>query len=316
MKYKSYLDNITKSLKTKQQSIDILTELFKEEKNKFKETVGKMSGIYTQAFIDEHIKKWKPENNYSFLIAKTSEKALAEVAHYSECLKRELDKYFNAFIRPEFASQIASLKATQMPLRDREFEVLAETAANYMELRAVQNFAESRTEKQIKAITDTNGITTNQEVEVKIPFHINIPDIDVIYREFDNMVSAVKSYAVSYAGKNAELKEFLDTSISEFAPLTATRFFYENNCIERLTKELEKASALLPENKVKQELTEGDRKFIDTVINPAYPALAETTVKNIVKNGANSELLELLRLDERYSQYVLDAEEEEEKKNG
>lgn len=311
MKYKSYLEKIVEALNAKKSTVDKLVELFDAEKLGHKEKLKSMRGIYTQEFIDEYTKQWTPAGNYAEAITKSSEKALAEVTHYCECIKKELDRYFDVLVRPEFANQINSLISTQMPLLDREFQALADSAQNYMELRLVKNFAESRTNTKTKAVTNEHGITTNVEVTEKNPYNITIPDIDFVYREFDNLSASVKQFATCYVGMNCELKEFLDNSISDYAPLSAINVF-RSKTIDKFTETMEKANAVLPENKIKKELTESDRKFIDTVINPTYPILAETTVKELAKNKADSELVELLRLDERYAKYIEEVEGEAE----
>ena len=56
--------------------------------------------------------------------------------------------------------------------------------------------------------------------------------------------------------------------------------------------------ATMPQPKKKTVLTDSDRKLIDALISPNYPALAQTDAINIAK--ADSRLAEILSLDERY----------------
>ena len=106
------------------------------------------------------------------------------------------------------------------------------------------------------------------------------------------------------------MKMFLDKSISEYSVL-ATMSYFKSRPDETFAQIMEKANSVLPENKIKKTLSEADRKFIDAVINPEYPWLAEGNIKRIVKNGSDSELVELLKLDERYSKYIDELEDEE-----
>ena len=289
--------------------VDNLITLYQAEIVAFKKEVENMKGTYTAEYIAEYERKWSAKGDYSNTIKKSSEKTLTEVTHYSERIKKELDSYFDAMVRPEFANQINALMSTNMPLLDKEFERLAESAQSYMELRLVKNFAESRTEKQIKPVAYEDGSVVNEETIVKKPCFINIPNIDKVYADYNNFVAMAKQFATCYAGANCELKSFLDIGVSDYSVLSAMSFFRAKS-FEKFEETMEKTNAILPENKIKKALSDADRKFIDVIINPDYPWLAEGKVKEIVKNGSDSELVNLLMLDERYSKYVIAAENE------
>lgn len=310
MKYKKSLEKIMNVIMAHRDLVDNLAVLYKTEIANHEKELENMKGTYTSEYISEYAKKWMAKGNYANAIKASSEKTLAEVTHYSERIKRELDSYFDTMVRPDFANQINALISTGMPLRDKEFKRLAENAQSYMELRLVKNFAESRTEKVNKDILNEDGSVTKQEVDAKRPYRIDIPDIDEVYASYDNFVAMSKQFSLCYAGANCELKMFLDKSISEYSVL-ATMSYFKNRSDETFAQTMEKANSVLPENKIKKTLSEADRKFIDAVINPEYPWLAEENIKRIVKNGSDSELVELLKLDERYSKYIDELEDEE-----
>lgn len=84
--------------------------------------------------------------------------------------------------------------------------------------------------------------------------------------------------------------------------------YFISNAPKTLAGILEKANSILPESRVKKELTEADKRFLDTLIDPKYPSLAEHTVKGLA--SFDPEIAELLRLDERYKRYLPQDEEE------
>ena len=61
---------------------------------------------------------------------------------------------------------------------------------------------------------------------------------------------------------------------------------------------MEKANSILPESKIKRELTENDKKLIDLLIDEKYPSLAKERAKELAE--ADTDIGELLALDERY----------------
>lgn len=78
--------------------------------------------------------------------------------------------------------------------------------------------------------------------------------------------------------------------------------YFRNHADEAFSKVMEKANSILPESKIKRELTENDRKFIDTLIDSKYPSLARDRVKALAE--ADTDIESLLLLDERYNKYL------------
>ena len=66
-------------------------------------------------------------------------------------------------------------------------------------------------------------------------------------------------------------------------------------------------AATMPEPKRKTTLTDSDKNLIDTLISTDYPSLAQSAIK-IAK--ADSRLVEILSLDERYGKAVKEALQE------
>lgn len=310
MKYKNSLQKIEESLKAHKAEVDKLVVLYKGEKSAHEKEAANMKGTYTDEYIAQYQKNWTPKGNYAEAIKKSSDKALAEVSHYAGRIKAELGKYFDTMVRTDFVNRINAIASTGLVLRDKEFMLLAESATNYMELRMIAHLAESRTRLETTSKMTEHGTVETSEREVKIPYRIELPDIDRVYADYENFLSSARQFAKNYAGEGAELKGYLDAGTSDFAPINAMAYFRNHNA-DKFAETMEKANAVLPENKIKRELTEGDKKFIDTVINPDHAILAEMKVKEIVKTGTDNELVELLRLDERYSKFVEEVEGEE-----
>ena len=305
MRYSNYLKKINDALVRHKETVDKLVFLYSSEIKGHKEQLAKMKGIYAESYIEQYAANWKPEAHYDDAIKKSSEKAVLEVELYLSKIKKEMDKYFDSPVQSDFANKINAISMTGLGLKDREFALLVESASNYMELRLIQHLAESRTKPSTVSSINERGQTETKEVEVKNPYHIELPDIDYLYRVYNDFAGSAKTMAKYYCGENAELKEYLG-AVSEYAPITAGNYF-KGHSLNNFTDAMEKANGCLPENKVKKELTESEKKLIDTMIDSRYPALAENKVKALAE--ADDDIRELLLLDERYAKFIEESEE-------
>ena len=300
MKYKNYIEKITTELSRHRSDVDKVKDIYNAELSGHKQQVENMRKIYKEEFIEEYHKNWSPKVDYENCIKNSSKKAYLECEFYLDKIKAEMDKFFNTPIRKEYADKIQSISGSGMVLKDREIEMLLKDATNYLELRLLEPLAESRTRQTTVSSINEQGYTETKQVEVKNPYFLHIPDIDNAYRNFDDFSSSVRQMAKFYCGDNAELKSFLG-DISEFAPLTANSYF-KNNAAGRFTSTMEEISSCLPERKVKTSLTESEKKLIDTLIDCRYPILAENRVRALAE--ADSDIAELLSLDERYKGFI------------
>lgn len=300
MKYFNYVKKISDTLSNHKATVDNLIKVNSVEIQKHEAELSKMQGIYTPEYIEEYKKNWKSSVNYADAIQKSSERAVLEVELYLGKIKRELDKYFDSPIRQEFANKINAIALTGLSLRDSEFALLVDSASNYMEARLVQQLADSRTKKS--TVTDINeqGYSEQRQVTVENPYYVELPDIDYMYRMYNEYASATKTMARNYCGQRAELKDYI-SGVSEYALLNADSYF-RNDAASRFSKEMEKANSHLAESKVKTTLTESERKLIDTLIDSNYPSLAKQRVKALAE--ANSDIEDLLLLDDRYKGYL------------
>ena len=300
MRYSNYVKKINETLSRHKVEIDRLIAIHKGELQSHEAEVEAMHGIYAESFIEQYRANWKPKADYSDAIRKSSERAVLETDLYLSKIKKELDKYFDSPVRVDFANKINAISMTGLGLKDREFALLIESASNYMEMRLVQHLAESRTKQATVSNINEHGNTEHKQVTVQNPYYVELPDIDYTYRAFDEYASSVRTMAKFYAGEKAELKEHLG-AVSEYASLNADSYF-RNNALDRFSQTMDKANSCLPEHKVKTALTESEVKLIDTMIDSRYPALAEAKVKALAE--ADSDIAELLSLDERYKGFL------------
>lgn len=81
-----------------------------------------------------------------------------------------------------------------------------------------------------------------------------------------------------YAGEYAKLAHLLDTETPEYVAINMDAYL-KCEVDKEFKKVMEKANSILPESKIKRELTENDKRFIDTLIDPKYPNLEKEKVK-------------------------------------
>lgn len=109
----------------------------------------------------------------------------------------------------------------------------------------------------------------------------------------------------SYAGQNAKMAHLLDNKTPDYVAINMDVYFRKDEA-GKFSTIMDQANSILPENKIKRELTENDKRLIDILINPQYPTLARDKVIKIAQ--CNEDIGELLRLDERYKDYLQDEE--------
>ena len=225
------------------------------------------------------------------------------ILHYLELIKKQLDSYFNAPVKADFANKINAIKLSGLQLSDTEFQILQQSATSYMERRLLNQLAESRTKTERKAVLNKqSGEPEYQTVQTADPYiRMELPDIDSIYKAYKSYRTAARGLLYSYAGHNAELSDMLENNIPNYVAINMDSYF-RNGHEQEFAKVMDKANSILPESKIKRELTENDKRLIDTLIDPKYPSLAKSKVREIAENSP--ELSELFLLDSRYSGFL------------
>jgi hypothetical protein len=308
MKYKNYVSKITDSLTTYKKGIDKLEQNYKVWQAKQKQEIAEMQGKYTPEYIREYETSINPPVLYKNTMKELRKEAEAITTYYLGLIEKQLNDYFNAPVRTEFANRIMSISVTGLALSNAEFQILQNSAHSYMELRLLNQLAESRTKQgtEVNFNPDTERPEA-KEISIANPYNgIKLPNIDEIYREFSSYKASVGFMVNSYAGASAGLSEFLESKNAIKTPgylSIAADSYFRNKKADSFSAVMEKANAVLPESKIKRELSENDKKLIDVLVSPScHPLIAKQTVKEIAANSP--ELKELFLLDKRYAEYV------------
>ena len=322
MNYKNYFEKTMEALKEYEKSVDVLIPQYQAEVSRHNAELESMKGKYTDSYIAEERAKWKPSKDYQRLLDAEREKRSSITEHYLELLKKNLDGYFNSPVSQEFANKITSIKLMGLQLTNREFMLLQESAVTYMERRLLGQLADNRTKNETRTVLNQPKLDGNQTVsgaletvrmDVGNPFSgVDVPDIESIYRVYEEMKNNVHTGLQWYCGEELQFKEFVGYDGGDFGSIAgvthAAKCFdvNKNTSYQTFLSTMEKAVGILPQSKVKQKLTEKDRKFIDALIPAAdyekYPTLARGRAVEMARVSA--EVASLLLLDSRYKEDV------------
>lgn len=302
MKYQKYVKRISETLAKYKAQVDELEITYNAEQKKVKEEAAKMKGQWTDEYIDKYIAEHNPDSNIKEKFQRIRSNVEPIVVDSIDRLQKCLDKYFNAPINSDFANKIMAIKLSGLQLSDLEFKILQDSATSYMECRLLNQLAETRVKKGQVVDIGENGEGKQREIDVLNPYTmIDLPDIEQIYKEFNNYKVAANGLLYSYSGTNAGMSRLLDKDIPSYISVSMNSYF-KNDYEQRFSQVMEKANAILPESKVKRVLTENDKRLIDTLVDSKYPSLAKERVVELAE--ADADIGELLSLDERYSEYL------------
>ncbi len=298
MKYQKNVKKISTALAKYKADVDTLEGLYKLERQKVKSEAEKMKGKWTDAYIGKYISEHNPDATFKARLQGARAEAEPIILDSLDRLQKSIDGYFNAPIKPDFANKIMTIKLSGLQLSDLEFKILQDSATSYMECRLLNQLAESRKKRGTVVELDSNGTPHSKETDVNNPYlYLELPDIEGTYKQFEDFKRTARTLLYQYSGTNAEMSHLLDKDVPNYLSVSADAFFrcgYE----EEFTKAMEKANSILPESKIKRELTENDKKLIDLLIDEKYPSLAQSRAKELAE--ADADIGELLALDERY----------------
>lgn len=303
MRYEKYVKKITVALEEYKRSIDALEKVYKQKTQDLNNKAEEMKGQWTDGYISDFLAENKPDVRIKKQMQDIRARHEPTVLHYLELIKKQLDSYFNAPVKADFANKINAIKLSGLQLSDTEFQILQQSATSYMERRLLNQLAESRTKTERKAVLNKqSGEPEYQTVQTADPYiRTELPDIDSTYRAYNDYKTAARGLLYDYAGHNAELSDMLENNIPNYVAINMDSYF-RNGHEQRFAEIMDKANSILPESKIKRELTENDRKFIDILIDSKYPSLVKDRVKALAETDADIE--SLLLLDERYSKYL------------
>lgn len=303
MRYANYVKKISDTLAKYKTDVDTLEGLYRADKQKVQAKADEMKGKWTDEYINQYLSEHSPDKNYKARLQGARAAVEPTVLHYLEMLEKSLDRYFNAPIKTDFANKIMAIKLSGLQLTDLEFKILQDSATSYMERRLLNQLAESRTKTETKTVL--NGTTGQPEYKTEQtanPYiNLELPDMENTYNSFKSYSQSAKGLLYQYAGTNAEMSHLLDVDIPNYVAVNMDSYI-RSNVADEFSKVMEKANSILPESKIKRELTENDRKFIDTLVDSKYPSLAKDRVKALAE--ADADIESLLLLDERYSKYL------------
>ena len=303
MKYKNHVKKITETLQKYMKEIDELESEFARDKKQHEQKIIEMNGKYIPQYIQGYTQNWKPDTDYATEMEKYRSEARLSTNYHLEQLKKQIDNYFNSPVRTEFVNRINAFSLTGITLKNREFQVLAETVNGYTECRLLNQLAMSRT--KVKATTKIkDGEAVREMQEAHDVYHIELPDIDNVYEAFQSYKNCVQLVLDNYVG----IKDGLFHFLGRRTPISG-RAYFQNDMPMQLSSVLEQANALLPEHRVKRELSAEEKQFIDVLIDENYPLLAEKKVKKLATVDDNLALL--FSLDERHSKYLTEDEDSE-----
>lgn len=303
MRYKTYVKKINDTLTKYKTDIDTLDSMYLADKEKLKATANEMKEKWTDSYIEQYCRDNNPDINYKARLQGTRAAVEPIVLHYLEMLEKQLDKYFNAPINPDFANKIMTIKLSGLQLTNLEFKILQDNATSYMERRLLNQLAESRTKPETRAVFDKESGKSEYKTEQASDPYINLelPNIEDTYNAMKSYMTSAKSLLYQYAGTSGKMAHLLDVKTPDYISVSMDSYI-RNNAADEFLGVMDKANAILPESKVKRALTENDKKLIDTMIDPRYPSLAKDKVKALAE--ADSSIESLLLLDERYSKYL------------
>lgn len=299
--YKDFIDSQEKEYKVRKGYIN---KTYEEMKNSRK---------YTEEYLKEYREKTKPrtEDIQANIKAKRSE-ASKEVNRELRSIKRDMDRYFNAPLNPELATKIQSIAITGLKLSNAEFDLLQSTAKSYLDIRLLNQLAETRTKTEQKAvIKDNNNILMDNNLKMEnvetpdIYGGIKVPNIDNAYKmlnQFERRVNALLNY---YVGQECFSDMVECCERDKFGNLPEVYMLASADTIFKPKANDDFISTLngLNIKDFKAELTEEDKALIDKLIPPQYKYTAKDNVQEIWKMG-NEHVNDLIRLDDRYNKYI------------
>lgn len=330
MKYQLFMKKVMKQLTEYKGVIDTLSTSYQSEVARREEELTGARGKYTDEYIAESRRNWKPKMDYGKAVSMAREKHQKIALAYIDQIQNEMDGYFQVPVNPSFASTVTALKTVGAKISDREFQLLQGASGGYWDRKLLSELGANRTQKDNKVKLNGANEPERTTVDKPIPYTgVELPNIEQAYENLQNVKNAVNRAFSGYCGANYELKDIvfpIDRAQEErnasivkaygvqpqkptLDAMTITKMagcikcFDENHSAYTAFSEMMGGlAATIPEPKRKTTLTDSDRNLIDTLISPNYPLLAQSDAIKIAK--ADSRLAEILSLDERYGKEV------------
>ena len=328
MKYKKSFEEIMKQLTTYKIEVDELAIAYVTEKTRHEKELQKMQGKYTESYISEERKNWRPIKNYAEEISTTRQKHQKVALQQLNNIKSEMDNYFCTPVDSSFASTVVAIKTLGLNLTNREFDLLQEKSNGYLGRRLLNELAVSRMIEVNKVKLNETNNSEQVRIEEPKPFNgVSIPDIEQAYNSLQNVKNAINTAFEGYALKDVifpidKVQKETNVKLSEVYGIQPQKPTLDNLTISKMASSIKcfdknyiayttflnimnEISATIPKPKKKTRLTDSDKKLIDTLIDSKYPVLAQGEAIKIAR--ADNRLAEILQLDSRYKTAVTTA---------
>ena len=309
MKYKTAVKQIHEVMDSYRAEINKIERNYIARVNAVEKTIKEMSSKWTEEGQNEYRRENAPKaEEYTALIKNAQERARTVADYNLSCIRREMDAYFRHPVRPEFATRITAIATSGMRVTNYEFKLLQEEAIGYGELRLLQAKGENRMKTQ-QQVALVDGTPKAEETKVKDAYYIDLPDLDSTYAALTDYENEVRGTIKYYSGESAALAQMLpglqDSSdgVSMYGLGTS---YYRVDADGNIGKAIDAANEYLPNNGVKAELTEHDKKIIDAIIPPEdfekYKFATKSRIKELCMN--DQEMRDLFSLDPRYAEFI------------
>ena len=299
MTYRVSLNSIVENLERYCKHVDSLCACYKAEQKKLEKDLQKMQGTYTDGYIQQTKKNWKPDIDYAAEMQKKREQTKTIVQFHLKSIKKKMDCFYGGILNMEIANKLTTAKAMGIKLTMKEIEGLREQAKSYFDRRVIDTYA-----------IECGYVNTSP-----------LPDMDSAARAFCMLEGAAKGCLDRYCGKDAYLYDYVgdtsllaqnDRTIAKAICTGADSIIRKDNAtinnIVCIMNKLEEIS----NSKEKEALTESDIAFINAILPESdfkkYPELARKQAVEIAR--ANADVAVLLALDSRYSDAVTKALQE------
>lgn len=318
IRYQLYIDKVEHELKNYKEYVDDCEKKYLAGlaliDRKMQEVEN--AGCYNADYINKYKAGIEDEktalcsNKYAPLLNDKRKQTQTIIDKYINFIEKDLNAFFGGDIDPALANKVQALQSTGVKLSDKEFDVLKGQAKSYFDLRIINQLAETRT-KETQAVTIENGKPTTETKETRAPYvgKIELPDPDKTFKSFNEYKAGVNAVLNYYCGNEYKLKKALGDNGRdkngcniEIVQCAFAENFFKQKKGENLTKELDIATAVLPQNEKIRELTEKEKAFIDTLIDEKHPFIIPQEVAKYCK--LDEHLADLLLLDDRYKDFV------------
>lgn len=210
MDYKKSFKQIMRQLAAYKADIDSLASMYLEESRKHEEELRGMAGVYTEEYINESRKNWKPKMDYGKDICTLRTKYQKTADVYFNRIKKEIDHYFCVPVDSGFSATISAIKATGAVLSNREFELLQNASNGYWGRRLLSELAVNRTVKSVKTELGENNEPELNGMDRPVPFGgVKLPDIESVYGALQGVKDSVSMAFSGYCGASYELRDFV-----------------------------------------------------------------------------------------------------------